>query len=241
MSDLPPPPPPPPEGFPVAGGGSSLSVSEALSNGWTAFTRRWVDFVIIAVAVGVVAGIFQWLLVRDDVNAFRLLLWTFISLALSVLSSLFFTKISLASVDRDERPFGALLSEAMGKLGPYLGWTIVAGLIVFVGLILCVVPGLIAAFFLMFVPFLAIEMRRQGSPIGDSFAAIKEQAGSLILLFLVFLGLAIASTIIGSILNFIPLIGGIAASIIQFILFGFVLCTLAGVYRASAIGRVNAT
>lgn len=240
MSDMPPPPPPPSEGYPVAGGGSSLTVGEALSRGWASFMKRWVDFVIIAVIVGVIAGVFSWLLLRDNFSTVRVLIWTFISLALAVLASLWQTKISLAAVDGDERPFGALVSEAMGKLGPYLGWTIVAGLIVFVGLVLCVLPGLIAAFFLMFVPFLAIEMRREGNPIADSFNAVKEQAGNLILLFLVFVGLAIVASIISSILNFIPLIGGIAGSIIQFVLFGFTLCTLAGVYRASAIGRINA-
>ena len=240
MSDLPPPPPPPPEGYPISGGGSSLSVGQALSKGWESFVKRWVDFLIIAVIVGVIAVVFSWLLVRDNYNAGRLLLWSFISLALAVLASLWQTMVALAAVDGDERPFGTLVSEAMGKLGAYLGWTIVAGLIVFVGLVLCVLPGILAAFFLMFVPFLAIEMRRQGNPLSDSFNAVKQEAGNLILVFLVFLGLAIVASIISSILNFIPLIGGIAGSIIQFLLFGFTICTLAGIYRASAIGRINA-
>lgn len=239
MTDLPPPPPPPSEGYP--GGGSSLTVGEALSRGWDAFVKRWVDFLIIAVIVGVVGGVFSWLLLRDDVNVWRWGLYAFISLVLGVLASLWQTKVSLAAVDGDERPFGTLVSEAMTKFGSYLGWVIVAGLIIFVGLILCILPGIVAAFFLMFVPFVAIEMRRQGNPIADSFNAVKEQAGNLILLFLVFVGIAIVSSLISGILSYIPLLGSIAGSIIQFVLFAFTLCTIAVVYRSSAIGRVNAS
>jgi uncharacterized protein involved in cysteine biosynthesis len=138
------------------------------------------------------------------------------------------------------RQFGALAGEATSKIGSYIGWTLVAGLIVFAGALLCLLPGLVAAFFLMFVPFLAIELTSGTNPLVGSFNAVKEQAGNLILLFLVFIGLGIALAIVGLILGLIPVIGQILSSVLQFALFGFALCTLAVVYRASAVGRRTA-
>jgi uncharacterized protein involved in cysteine biosynthesis len=154
--------------------------------------------------------------------------------------SLFQTKLALSAADEDRRSFAELRGEAMTKLGPYVGWTILAGLIISVGVLLCVLPGLIAAFFLLFVPFLAIEMTRGVNPLVGSFNAVKEKAGSLILLFLVFVAIVIGLGIVSFVLGFIPLLGPIVTAILQFVLFGFALCTLAVVYRASGIGRSGA-
>jgi hypothetical protein len=200
---------------------------------------RFKDFLILAIVAGVIVGIVAWIY-TENVNAFTGFLYFVVTLVVSVLVSLFQTKLGLAAADRDQRSFAELRGEAMTKLGPYIGWTLLAGLIISVGVVLCVLPGLIAAFFLLFVPFLAIEMNRGGlNPLVGSFNAVKERAGSLILLFLVFVAIAIGVGILGLVLGFIPLIGPIVAAIVQFVLFGFALCTVAVVFRSSAVGRAG--
>lgn len=239
MSDLPPPPPPPipPPSYGSGGGGQVPPVGELLTKGWGALMSRFVDFLVVAVVAGVISGLINFIFVRDEpTTGGFFIVWLF-SLVIGVLVSLVFTRLSLAAADTDSRSLGALVSDAMSKLAPYIGWTILASLIISIGLVLCFLPGIVAAFFLMFVPFLALAGPPGVNPLVGSFNAVKEQAGNLILLFLVFLGIFVVAVVASFVLGFIPLIGQIAGQIITFGVLAFALTTLAVTYRSSAVGR----
>ncbi len=236
----PPPPPIPPGGMyqPPAPGEGPLSVGAVLSRGWAAFRARLKDFVIVAVIVGVINGLLGALINGDDPETAGLLLVAAISVVVSIIGSLATTRLALAAVDHEPMAIGALFQQATSRAGAYLLWSIVAAIIVAIGLVLCVLPGLIAAFFLCLVPFAAMERRADGeNPLGASFAAVKEQSGNIILVFLVFLGLLIAAAVIATILGVIPVLGPILGAILQFALTSFGLCSFAVIYRNTMMGR----
>ena len=237
----PPPPPPPPPSFgapPPSGGAGGLGVGDVLSRGWAAFMSRLKDFAIVAVGVGVINGLLSAVLRSGSPGNGRIALLGLVTVIVSIVGSLVTTRLSLAAIDNDARPLGELANQAMGRAGAYLGWTIVAGLIVMVGIVLCILPGLAAAFFLCLVPFAAMEVRAGGAnPIQASFDAVKQQAGNVFLVFLVFLGIAIATAIVAGILGLIPVLGPIVGAIIQFGLSCFGLCAFGTIYRNTAMGR----
>ena len=243
MPPPPPPPPPPPYGggYIPEGTGGPMGVGQILSRGWATFKSRLPDFVKIAVIVGVINGVLGFALSRgDNISRGRLGLVALIGFVVSIVGSLITTRIALAAVDGDATPFAGLSSQAMARAGGYLGWTLLTGLIVAVGLVLCILPGLAAAFFLCLVPFAAMEGRSGTSPLSASYNAVKEKAGEIILVFLVFIGIAIVVAIVAGILGFIPLIGNIIGSALQFAVTSFGLCAFATIYRNSSAGRVGA-
>lgn len=62
---------------------------------------------------------------------------------------------------------GAVLRDVLGRFVPSLGVMVVVGVVVGVGLFLCVIPGLVALFFLAFAPYLVAARR---VPILESLA-----------------------------------------------------------------------
>lgn len=243
MPPPPPPPPPPPYGggYVPAGSSGPMGVGDILSRGWAAFKSRLPDFVKIAIVVGVVNGVLGFALSRgDNVSRGRLGLVALVGLVVSIVGSLITTRISLAAVDGDATPFAGLSSQAMARAGGYLGWTLLTGLIVAIGFVLCILPGLVAAFFLCLVPFAAMEGRSATSPLSASFNTVKEKAGEIIRVFLVFIGIAILVAIVAGVLGFIPLIGNIIGSVLQFGLTCFGSSAFATIYRNSSAGRLGA-
>ena len=105
---------------------------------------------------------------------------------------------------------------------PYLGATVLTAIIVVVGLVLLVVPGIIAATMLLFVKFIVVD--RKMAPI----EALKESArmtkGHRMTLFLLVLAIAVLN-IVGAILLVVPLLVTIPVS------------TLAMVYAYRKIGH----
>lgn len=105
-----------------------------------------------------------------------------VSLTVSVLLQAALYKGALLIVDGHQPSLGDMIL-GWDKLKMF-GTVILVALITIVGVLLCVLPGIIAAFLLMFAPLLAVD--NQGGSITDplkrSFEMVKNNVGQLILL-----------------------------------------------------------
>jgi uncharacterized membrane protein len=93
-------------------------------------------------------------------------------------------RASLAVVDGREPTFGEAWN--MERFGPFIVAAILRGILVFVGLLLCIIPGLIIWFLTIFTPFYVIDKNLAPTEaIANSIALVRRHAGKLILFCLV--------------------------------------------------------
>ena len=170
MSMEPPPPPPPP---PPSPGGApspgSISVGDAVSYGWNAYWKNVGPMVVIAIvviAINIVVGLIAQ---ATDSIVFQIII-QFIGFLVSMLLALGWIRVSL-DVTRGAKPEVGDLFKFDGY-GPYIGASILFGLGFYIGLILCIVPGIIFAVAFGFYGFVIAE-RGEGMGVIDS---LKESA-----------------------------------------------------------------
>ena len=86
----------------------------------------------------------------------------------------------------DGRPVSFAEAWNMDRFGPFVIAAILQGLIMFVGYLLCIIPGIIAAFLLFFTPFFVIDRQmRPTDALAASFNLVKNNAGILVLFTIV--------------------------------------------------------
>jgi uncharacterized membrane protein len=169
MSMEPPPPPPPP---PSPGGASapgSINIGDAVGYGWNAYWKNVGPMVVIAlvvIAINIVIGLIAQ---ATDSIALQVII-QFIGFLVSMLIALGWIRVSL-DVTRGVKPEVGDLFKFDGY-GPYLGASILFALGFYVGLILCIVPGIIFAVAFGFYGFVVAE-RGEGVGVIES---LKESA-----------------------------------------------------------------
>lgn len=127
---------------------------------------------------------------------------------------------------------GSGFSRFGSNLGPILVVEILGGLIVFIGMVLCVLPGIVAAFFLMFS---LAGVVYGGLPpieaIKDSFSTVANNLVDALVIVAIAIGLGIAGAIVGAILGFIPILGALIAALITAAINTFILILTIVAYR----------
>jgi hypothetical protein len=165
------------------GGSASLDFGSAFSWAWTKFMADVGVWVMIALAYVLVVLVFFGL--GLVINSF------FLSLALRLVGyvvgamvALGLIRAALAST-RGEKPDVAMLFQT-DHLGDYIVATIVYGAAVFVGTLLCCIPGIIAYVFLAFYGFYIID-RDAGAmdALSASWNLVKDNLGNVIVLMLI--------------------------------------------------------
>lgn len=201
-----PPSPPPPGGFgggggytpPPAqpyGGGSGgqmpqLEVGAAISYGWKKFTENVGAFVILMIAVfvaSVVISLVQNFLTPSDGGFIRWVWTLLIGVVGYVLISIVQAGVWRAGlgVTRGKAPEVSQLTETT-NIGPYILTSIVVGLVGAVGLVLCIIPGIIWFFLTAYAPLLALDKGMSpGDAIKTSIDWVKGNAGQVFLVLLV--------------------------------------------------------
>ena len=200
---MPPPPPPgygtpPPPGYPpqAQGGPGGWSVGNAFGYGWRKFTENLGPLIILALAilaVGIVVYVVRFVIVRGlDIDAdngfFSALL--FLSLALGLVQWIIgqliaagVAKASLEIVDGRKPEIGTAFQGY--NVGQVLLASILTGVIVFVGIFLCVIPGIIAGFLLSFTTYFVVDRGMSATQaIQASFEFTSQRVGQLVLFFL---------------------------------------------------------
>ncbi|WP_395657161.1 hypothetical protein [Nocardioides sp.] len=204
----PPPPAPPGGGNPGANG---YSVGNAFSYGWNKFTAN-IGQILIAVLILVaviiffqVVGFFIGRAVACDPKveftdngiktedcggifvAQNIVSWLF-SLLTWIISMIIGAGIVRAALDiTDGRQLEGTSILKPHKLGDVILASVLIGIATFVGFILCVIPGLLVAFFTSYTLYFLMDRQELGAidAIKASFEFTKNNAGNVILWFLI--------------------------------------------------------
>lgn len=190
----PPPPPPPPSGVPMAMGGTgNVDVSASFSWAIAKFQQHAGIFVALAAvvfALRAVQSLLNSALVNRSTNCVNpngtldpnCTTGIFANIGISLLLGVVFgALIWLASIG----VYRAAIRRTQGvtpsfdqlttgeNLGPYFAVAIVYGIAVFVGLVLCFLPGLVVIFLFQFAPFYALDKGLSvGQAFGNSYRAV---------------------------------------------------------------------
>jgi len=197
----------------------TISVRESLRFGWETFKKRPLFFIGVVVAVIVVTSILTSVTPENPRAAFPVLL-TIAVLALNMLIEMGLVAFAIKAHDDVEKVTLHDLWHPQAFL-KYVGVKILTGIIVILGLILLVVPGVIAALALMFATYLVIE--RNLGPVDALKESVRITKGNRWKLFLLALAM-LALNILGAIALLVGLLITIPVSLLA----------LAHVYRTLA-------
>ncbi|HEY7438499.1 MAG TPA: hypothetical protein VIC35_03805 [Acidimicrobiia bacterium] len=186
----------------MTGGGSApFSVGDAISYGWRAYWKFVGPLLLVTLVAWGVSIVFSVIGSLTN-NAIASLLLSLIGWIVGLIIAMGLIRCALAVVE-GRTPEVSMLFQTEG-LGSYIIASIVAGLIIFVGLILCIVPGIIAGIILMFYGFAIVE-RPDTKPM-EALARSRDltqgRLGELFLFGLALLGI----NIIGALLCLVGLL-----------------------------------
>lgn len=134
--------------------GPRFDIGEAVSAGWQRFWPNILPMAVFALVVWVVTGLFQ--LFQRDVNAGARFALSLISFVLSQLIAIGWIKIALDITDG--RPInGQAVIDKFRLVVPYLMAALLYALMVGVGLVLLIVPGVILAIVFAFYGFHIVD------------------------------------------------------------------------------------
>lgn len=166
-----------------------FSKKEALSFGWQTFKANWKFLLLVGIVVGLVSGL-PGILANtiSNRNVWLGVVLNIAGLILSLLVSLGIIKVSLLVLDEKQAKLADLFSQYRYILH-YLAGSILYGLIVFVGFILLIIPGILFSVRMQFWSYFIVD--RGMGPIAALKASWKMTKGSAInlLLFDILLGL----------------------------------------------------
>jgi uncharacterized membrane protein len=198
---------------------NTISVQDALRYGWDTFKKRPGFFIGVTLIIFLVSWLTGFIISMVGLKD------NFIG---SIVNLLVTTLLDLGVVATMLKVYDAPESATINDLWhpsqylPYLGATLLTAIIVVIGLILLIVPGVIAAMMLLFVKFIVVD--RKMGPIEALKESVRMTKGHRMTLFLLVLLIAVIN-IIGAILLLVPLLVTIPVS------------TLAMVYAYRKIGH----
>ena len=188
MTDVPPPPPPPPPppsfGAPPPGGagGASPDVGAAVGYGWKKFQQNvgpLIIVILIPVAASFVVNIFGQVVFH---NLFGYLLFEVIGFIVQAIAGIGVYRVALQITAGEQAVIGKAYQ--YDRWGEWVIFSLIFGLMVGIGLALCLIPGLFVLAFFGLAPFFFLD--RQMS-LGDALTAAREAASSKNLAFPVLL------------------------------------------------------
>src|SRR3989344_2410515 len=190
---------------------NTFSPGSMISFGWDTFKKRPWFFIGVFLVVGILSSGGNFQLNDTDYSAATIALFIVAGIAfgiISILAKMGATQLALKAHDSAESAtFGDLW--APHPFWKFIGGSILVGVIVILGLILLIVPGVIWASRYLFVPYLLME--RRSSP----FEALKESARITYghkWQLLGLLGLTMLINILGAILLLVGLLVSIPVS-----------------------------
>lgn len=165
MSQTPPPPPPPPGTPPppppgAPAGGAAFSVGDAISYGWNAFWQNIGPMVLITLVIFVVQFLVNIVGSGTDSVIARLVL-ELLGLVVGIILAMGLIRASLA-VCEGRKPEVSMLTETDGFFN-YLVASILFGIGMFIGLVLCIVPGIIFAVVFMYFGYAIVQQPELGA------------------------------------------------------------------------------
>jgi uncharacterized membrane protein len=188
VSDLPPPPPPPPPppyGAPQPGAGGP-DVGTAIGYGWKKFQEN-VGPMLIVVLIPVAAQIVLSLIGRAAVHSLAgAALFQILGIIVSAVAGLGLYRVALMITAGEPADVGKAFQ--YDRWGEWIVFSFVFGLMVGVGLVLCLIPGLFVLAFFGLAPFYFIDGRLS---LGESLSASRQAVQSKGLAFAVLLSIVV--------------------------------------------------
>ncbi|MGB5112533.1 MAG: hypothetical protein WBO08_13315 [Mycobacterium sp.] len=216
------PPPPAPVGYPAPGGypgatgfgAPAYSVGEAVSWAWNKFSKNaaaiLVPTIVFGLVYGVVQGIIQLISSQFTTTAYGEYSASYSMGTGGIVVSLLGGAVMLVVVAVVQSAYiGGMLDIANGQpveIGSFFKprnvvnviiASVVSGLIVFVGVLLFVVPGIIATIMLLFTTVIVIDRNTSGiDGVTSSFEIGKKNFGPMALTWLATIGIAILGVLV---------------------------------------------
>ena len=123
-------------------------------------------------------------------------------------------------------------SRLVSRIVPLLIATVLIGIIVGFGSLLLFLPGVIAAFFLMFtIVALMVDNLGAFNAIGRSFKTVGKNFGATFITFLVIIALALLTGLLNFIVALIPILGPVLSMIVYALYTGYITIFVVRVYR----------
>jgi uncharacterized membrane protein len=170
VTDLPPPPPPPPpppwNPPPSGGGDRTPDAGAALSYGWQKFQQN-VGALLIAVLIPIAVQVVLSIIGRAVVSSFFVaIVFQIIGIALSAAAGIGIYRVALQITAGEPADIGKAFD--YDRWGEWIIFSILFGLMVGIGLVLCIVPGLFVLAFFGLAPFFFIDKRMS---LGEALTA----------------------------------------------------------------------
>jgi len=188
-----------------------VSIGAVLSEAWELYRRFFSRFVLVAAPVFLVLGLLEAIgdASTDDVSA--ALLWALMGTVVGIVGT-FWVQGALVEAVRDVRDGRAdlevseIYDRVRGRLPALIVAGLLAGLGIFFGLILFVIPGLyLLARWSMIVPVVVLEGRSAGESFGRSWEIVRGNAWKVFgLIVITLIGAGIASGLLQALLLFLP-------------------------------------
>ncbi|CAB4797336.1 unannotated protein [freshwater metagenome] len=187
-----PPPPPPPPGAMSSGAG--FTPGAAISYAWNATMKNLGPLVLMTLVILVAQVVIQ-----VGFSGGRGVVALLLSIATSVVSLILAMGLIRAAlrVTDGGTPELSQLTET-DQLGPYIVQAILVGIAIGIGLVLCIIPGLIAAVLFAFAGYAVIDTR-DGDAVGAikrSFEIVKGNFGAVLGLIVLLMLINIAGAML---------------------------------------------
>ncbi len=136
------------------------------------------------------------------------------------------------AIDTGATSINSGINIAMSRFAPLLIAAILVGIIVAIGSVLLVIPGLIAAFLLMFT-FVVIVVDNIGAveAMKKSFETVKSHLGDAVIFFIAMIVIGLVFGIVRMVLNVIPVLGQLLGMALMGIFGGYISVVMVKVYR----------
>lgn len=186
-----------------------MTIGSVLDEAWTLYTRHFVRFFLIALAVFIVLNLLSALVGASlDEEGLGLVLFAIVNAVIGIVGY-FWVQGALVEAAADVRDGKQDLDfgETFARVRPLLPALVVAGLLaglgIGLGLILLIVPGLyLLTRWALIVPVIVLEKRRAGESFGRSHELVRGNGWTVFgIVVIVFLLGAIVSAIISGLLQ----------------------------------------
>jgi Membrane domain of glycerophosphoryl diester phosphodiesterase len=186
-----------------------MDIGAVLTQAWQLYTRFFVRFVTVAAVVFVVIGFVNGLLglaVGD--GAFAVFVWSLFAVAVSIIGY-FWLQGALVEAVRDVRDGRAdvsvreLFDRARPRLPALISAGILAGVAIFFGLLLLIVPGLyLLTRWSLIAPVIVLEGKSAGESFGRSSELVRGDGWNVFaVILLTIVTAAIASGVVGALIR----------------------------------------
>lgn len=125
-------------------------------------------------------------------------------------------------MEKGSTSIGSGLQTVMGRLVDIVVASLLASIVIGIGMMLLVIPGLVAAFFLMFT-FVLVIVERLGAvdAMKKSYELVRANLNVTVVFAVFVLGISVALAVVNMVFGMIPVLGQIASMVLMSIFGGY--------------------